>query len=225
MNLITTPGSKTGLSKSTIIWGVVAFFVFIIFVGGCSSYNTMVTNEETVNQTWGDVQASYQRRFDLIPNLVSTVKGYAAHEKSTLTETTAMRAGAMTADDLAKLGDELNAAKAALGGFNGPDSKGPDLSAMEALNSKMNLYINAVHEAYPNLKAAENFLDLQKQLESTENRINTERNKYNQAVMGYNVSIRTFPRSIFARMFGFTTKEQFAATSEAQSAPSVDFEN
>lgn len=183
----------------------------------------MVTKEEGVNKAWADVQASYQRRLDLIPNLVNTVKGYAAHEKGTFVETTAMRTGSMTPDQIKALGEELVKEKDALGGFGGPDSKGPDMSALENLNSKMGLYINAVHEAYPDLKANVNFLDLQKQLESTENRINTERNSYNTSVQEYNVSIRKFPASMFAGMFGFSTKQPFSADPAASKAPEVQF--
>ena len=223
MNFTTTPGSSTGLKKSTIIWGVVGFLVIILLVGGCSSYNGMVTKEEAVTKSWADVQASYQRRLDLIPNLVNTVKGYAAHEKSTIVEATAMRTGSMTPEQVEKLGNELLKDKDALGGFSGPDSKGPDMNALENLNSKMGLYINAVHEAYPTLQASENFLDLQKQLESTENRINTERNNYNGSVNEYNVSIRSFPANIFAGMFGFSTKQPFSADPAASKAPDVQF--
>lgn len=223
MNFTTTPGKDSRVKKSTIIWGVVAFIVLLFLVGGCSTYNGMVTKEEGVTKAWADVQASYQRRLDLIPNLVNTVKGYAAHEKETIVEATAMRTGSMTPEQIQAMGDELVKEKEATGGFNGPDSKGPDMTALENLNSKMGLYINAVHEAYPDLKANVNFLDLQKQLESTENRINTERNNYNASVQDYNISIRKFPNSMFAGLFGFDTKQPFSADAAASKAPEVQF--
>lgn len=203
--------------KPLVIVGCVVVFMLVVFgAGACSSYNGMVKAEETVDRTWGDVQASYQRRFDLIPNLVNTVKGYAAHESSTLENVTNARAG------LIQAGDSLLALRNGLSAFS-PDSNGPSMEQMEQLASRMSVYVNAVHEAYPDLKANVNFLDLQQQLESTENRINTERNNYNQAVQTYNVKIRTFPGNIFAGMFGFDRKNQFAGSTEAQTAPQVSF--
>lgn len=204
------------MKKSTLTLCIIGFLIIILFLGGCSSYNGMVKAEESVDKAWGNVQASYQRRFDLIPNLVSTVKGYSQHESSTLENVTNARAG------LVKAGDSLLAVRNGLMAFN-PNGQGPDMSQIEQLNRGMNVYVNAVTEAYPDLKASANFMDLQKQLESTENRINTERNLYNEAVQTYNVQIRTFPRNIFASLFGFDRKNQFAATSEAQSAPTVSF--
>lgn len=199
-----------------IVGGVIVFMLILCCVGGCTAYNDMVKGEEKVDETWGNVQASYQRRFDLIPNLVSTVKGYAQHETTTLENVTNARAG------LIQAGDSLLAVRNGLTAFN-PNSEGPSIDQMEQLARGMNIYVNAVHEAYPDLKASTNFMDLQKQLESTENRINTERNEYNNAVKNYNVTIRTFPNNFFAGMFGFERKNQFAAATEAQSAPTVTF--
>ena len=199
-----------------IVGGIVVLMLVILLAGGCSSYNGMVKAEESVNQAWGNVQASYQRRFDLIPNLVNTVKGYAAHESQTLEQVTNARAG------LIQSGDSLLAVRNGLSAFS-PDSQGPTPEQMEQLARGMNVYVNAVTEAYPDLKANENFLDLQKQLESTENRINTERNYYNEAVKDYNIKIRTFPRNIYAGIFGFNPKNQFGASAEAQTAPTVSF--
>lgn len=212
-----TPGGGSFLKKSTLIWGAIAIVVIIFLVGGCSSYNGMVKDEEAVSNTWAKVQAAYQRRFDLIPNLVNTVKGYAAHESSTLQNVTDARAG------LIATGDSLVKASKALKSFSPDADSTPSTATLESLNRGMSLYINAVHEAYPDLKANENFLDLQKQLEATENRINTERNLYNDAVKNYNIQIRTFPRNIFAGMFGFDRKQPFAADDEAQQAPEVKF--
>lgn len=205
--------SKTSLY---IVGGIVVLMLLVFGLGGCTSYNGMVKAEESVNEAWGNVQASYQRRFDLIPNLVNTVKGYAAHESTTLEKVTNARAG------LIQAGDSLLAVRNGLTAFS-PDSEGPSIDQMEQLARGMNIYVNAVREAYPDLKANTNFLNLQTQLESTENRINTERNIYNDAVRNYNVKIRTFPNSVFAGIFGFDRKNQFAASSEAQTAPTVSF--
>ena len=212
------------MKKSTITWIVVgAVIVLLLGMGGCT-YNGMVTEEETVDNTWANVQSSYQRRLDLIPNLVSTVKGYAKHEKSTLEGVTAQRSG-RSAQAVEQAGNELTAAADAVQGFNGPDGTAPTAQQYQTLDRAYGLYINAVHEAYPQLMANENFLDLQKQLEGTENRINTERNRYNDAVKVYNVKIRRFPNNIFAGIFGFKTKQPFQADAAAAKAPTVDFED
>lgn len=199
-----------------IIGGILVFMLLLFGFGGCTQYNKMVKDEETVDEAWANVQASYQRRFDLIPNLVNTVKGYASHESETFEKVTNARAG------LIQSGDSLLAVRNGLSAFN-PNSAGPSMDQMESLARGMQVYVNAVTEAYPDLKANQNFADLQKQLESTENRINTERNYYNQAVKEYNVKIRTFPANIYAGMFGFTRKNLFEAAAEAQSAPTVNF--
>lgn len=210
------------MKKSTKIWIVVGVVVVLLLgMGGCT-YNGMVTEEETVDQTWANVQSAYQRRLDLIPNLVSTVKGYAKHEKSTLEGVTAERSG-RSAAAVEKAGEELTAAANSVQGFQGPDATAPTAQQYQALDRAYGLYINAVHEAYPQLMANENFLDLQKQLEGTENRINTERNRYNEAVKVYNVKVRRFPNNIFAGIFGFGTKQPFQADAAAATAPTVDF--
>lgn len=211
------------LKKSTIVVIVIGLVVLFLLGGGCSAYNGMVQSEETVNQSWANVQSAYQRRLDLIPNLVETVKGYAKHESTTLTEVTAQRTGNL-APSVEKAGEELLEAKNAVGSFNGPDSSAPTAQSYRNLDNAYRLYINAVHEAYPDLKANENFMDLQKQLEGTENRINTERVRYNETVQQYNVKIRRFPNNIFAGMFGFSTKQMFAADEGAQNAPKVSFD-
>ena len=169
------------LSKNTIILGVVVLLVLVLGGGACSTYNTMATQEQDVNQAWANVQSAYQRRHDHIPKLVSTVKGYAKHEKGTLTEVTAMRAGQVD-----KAGEELLAANNAAATPNCPNAKAVSQQAYQNLDRAYGLYINAVREAYPDLKANENFMDLQKQLEGTENRINTERNRYKKAARSLN---------------------------------------
>lgn len=196
------------LSKSLIMLLVVV--VGILSLGGCavSKYNTLVSQEETVNNTWSDLQSSYQRRADLIPNLVSTVKGYAKHESETLQGVVAARAKAtqITVDPTKATPQQLAAYQSAQG----------ELS--QALGKLL-----AITENYPDLKANQNFSELQAQLEGTENRINESRKLYNAAVQTYNVTVRSFPMNILSAMFGFEKKTGFEASQEAQNAPSVQF--
>lgn len=205
--MYTSSSSKKSKNKSLIIWGSVIFLLIVILLGGCTSYNGMVTADEKVTQSWADVQASYQRRFDLIPNLVETVKGYAAHESGTLEIVTALRTQ----------GDSL---MSAVHNQAPPGSgTGTSIEHMEALNRQMLLYINAVHEAYPNLRASENFKRLQNEFESAENRINTERNQYNFAVSQYNELVKKLPNN----KYEFQPKELLKPSQEAQSIPTVKF--
>ncbi|MDE5646566.1 MAG: LemA family protein [Muribaculaceae bacterium] len=190
-----------------IVLGVIA----VLAIWGFSSYNSMVSQEENVDKTWANVQNQYQRRSDLIPNLVATVKGYSEHESSTLENVTAARAGLLQAKDEA---DGIADPQDNIAAFQKAQSK---------LQSAMGFYINAVREAYPDLKANENFMNLQTQLEGTENRIATERTRYNDAVQSYNVSIRRFPAVIVASIAGFDKKDPFAADEAAQTAPKVQF--
>lgn len=172
------------------------------------NYNSLVEQEQQVNQAWAQVENQYQRRADLIPNLVNTVKGYTTHEEETLTKVVEARAKAtsitLNADNL----DEETLAKyqQAQGELSG------------ALKSLL-----AVTEAYPDLKANENFLNLQAQLEGTENRIATERKRYTEAVAEFNTSIKKFPTNIYAGWFGFKEKPQFKAEAGAEKAPEVKF--
>lgn len=172
------------------------------------NYNSLVEKQQTVDQQWAEVQNQYQRRADLIPNLVSTVKGYAAHEQSTLTEVTEARANATAVNIQA---DQLN--EETLARFQ---------QAQNQLTGALKSLL-AVSEAYPDLKANENFRDLQTQLEGTENRIATARMRYTEAVRDYNTAIKKFPTLIYAGWFGFESKPQFSATDEAQTAPKVEF--
>lgn len=192
------------IKTSWIVLGV----VLLLFVGGCNSYNGMVTKEEMVKKAWGQVENVYQRRMDLIPNLVNTVKGAANFEQSTLEKVIQARANATSVKiDASNLSPEMMQKFQAAQG---------ELSS--ALSRLM-----AVAEAYPDLKATQNFSELQAQLEGTENRIATERGKFNEVVQDYNSSIRRFPSNIFAGMFGFTQKGYFEADKGAEKAPTVDF--
>lgn len=203
------------MKKSNIVLIVVVIAIGIICGAGCSTYNKLVTAEQAVDKAWADVQTQYQRRYDLIPNLVETVKGYAAHESETLQGVTNARAGIAPVDTAGV----MQAANAAL---TAPDANAY-ASAMSNLSKQFSIYVNAVHEAYPDLKANENFKDLQTQLEGTENRIATYRGYYTTAVQDYNLRVKRFPGNIFASLFGFSAKEQFEAETQAQSAPKVQF--
>lgn len=182
----------------------------LLLLGGCSisSYNGLVGKELTVEEAWAKVQTDYQRRADLVPNLVNTVKGASEHEKSTLQAVTDARAKVgslnISAEDLTE--ENLKKFQA----------------AQNELASAMKSLI-AVGEAYPNIKATDNFRDLQVQLEGTENRIATARKDYTKAVKDYNEAVRKFPSSMFASIFGFEKKPQFQADEAAQSAPKVEF--
>lgn len=193
------------------IFNKIALIVGIIFI--CSSlsscnYNSLVEKQQNVDQAWAQVENQYQRRADLIPNLVNTVKGYSTHESETLEKVTLARAKAtsITID-----ADNLN--EETLAKFQ--EAQG-ELS--QALKSLL-----AVTEAYPDLKANENFMNLQTQLEGTENRIATERMRYTEAVKDYNTSIKKFPTTIYAGWFGFDPKPQFKAEAGADKAPEVKF--
>ena len=196
------------MKKGTITLLVIGVLILIMVGGTLTTYNGLIAKDEAVATAWGNIQSQYQRRADLIPNLVSTVKGYAKHESETLESVMAARAKAtqitVNADNLTP--EKLKQYQAAQG----------ELS--QALGRLM-----AVSENYPNLKADENFSELQAQLEGTENRINESRQIYNSAVQTYNVSVRRFPANIVAGMFGFDKKNQFEAEAGAEKAPKVEF--
>jgi len=177
-------------------------------IAGCG-LNSVTTAEEQVNAAWGNLQADYQRRSDLIPNLVATVKGYAAQEKTVLTEVTNARANATRIQlSPADLSDPAK------------------VNAFNDAQNRVTLSLQRLQEAYPDLKSNANFLALQDQLEGTENRINASRRDYNTAVQAYNTRIRTFPDAIGAKVFyGAKPKVPFEATSAAQQAPAVNFGN
>ena len=190
------------------LWLVLCALV-ILSVSGCG-YNTMQTNEEAVKAAWGDVEATYQRRNDLIPNLVEVVKGYASHEKETLTAVTEARAKVGTIQMSKNMLDDPQA----LARFQ--SAQGEMTSALSKLM--------VVVEKYPDLKANQNFQDLQHQLEGTENRINVARTRYNKAVEVFNSSIRIFPNSLTnSLLLHLKLKEPFKAEAGAEKAPKVKF--
>ena len=196
------------MKKKTIIWIVVAVVILGSFAWVKNVYNKLVSADEIAQSMWSQVENVYQRRADLIPNLVATVKGYAAHESETLESVVAARAKAtqvtvdpsnLTAESVAKFNEAQGELSTALG------------------------RLLLIQENYPDLKANENFRDLQAQLEGTENRIAIERMKFNQAVKDYNTNIRRFPANIIASAFGFEKKGYFEAQAGAETAPKVEF--
>lgn len=201
------------MNKGVITGIIIAALLVLLFAGGCSQYNGMVSANQTVEKQWGQVENQYQRRADLIPNLVNTVKGYAAHESETLEAVTNARAG------LTKAYNEANEMTPAEAQQNVEAYQ----QRQSALKGALDIYVNAVREAYPDLKANENFMNLQAQLEGTENRIATERMRYNEVVETYNNKVLRFPGNIFASMFHFDRKEMFKAEEGAQHAPKVEF--
>ena len=196
------------MKKSTIIWIVVAVVVIASFVWVKNVYNKLVSADENAQSMWSQVENVYQRRADLIPNLVATVKGYAAHESETLDNVVAARAKATQVTV-----DPSNLTSESVAKFN--EAQGELSTALGRLL--------LIQENYPDLKANENFRDLQAQLEGTENRIATERMKFNQAVKDYNTDIRRFPSNIIASVFGFEKKGYFEAQAGSETAPKVEF--
>lgn len=189
-------------------WIIVIAVIAVIAIYFISTYNSMVAQEEAVSTAWSNVENQYQRRSDLIPNLVNTVKGYAAHEKETFDAVVSARAKAtqttVSIDDLTP--EKMQAYQRAQGEVG---------SALSRLL--------AVTENYPELKANENFKELQTQLEGTENRISVERRNFNKATREYNTAIRKFPRNIVAGMFGFEKHPYFEAEEGSEKAPEVKF--
>jgi LemA protein len=186
----------SGLAITGIVLGVIVLLLVLTVWG---NYNSLVNLDEAVSEKWANVQTAYQRRADLIPNLVETVKAYSNYEGEVLTEITNARsriAGAGSPSELAAGNSDLNSALSRL---------------------------LVVVEAYPNLKANENYLSLQDELAGTENRIKTERDIYNAAVRGYNTKVRRFPSNVIAGMFGFDQRESFAADAGADVVPKVSF--
>ncbi|MCQ2982840.1 MAG: LemA family protein [Treponemataceae bacterium] len=194
---------------------LIVIAVLLVLLAGCVSsikgkYNSMVDLDEQVKTQWAQVENQYQRRYDLIPNLVATVKGYAAHESDVFTNIANARS---KAGGVLQMSDELLEDEEAFARFQ---------KAQNELGSALQRLL-VVTENYPELKADENFLALQDQLEGTENRIATERKRYNDVVSAYNKTVRQFPNVFFANMFGFRAKAYFTASESAQSAPVVQF--
>lgn len=189
-----------GLITTLVIVGIIIVFVGGFFMWGTGVYDSAVASQEEVNKTFADVQAAYQRRADLVPNLVATVKGAAENEKSILVQVTQARSGivnAKTPEDLELAGRQINTA------------------------------INLAFEAYPQIRSTENFQDLQSQLEGTENRINVARTRYNESVASYNTYVRGYFKKMALNMFGsgedFSVRKGFEASAGAEKAPEVKF--
>lgn len=193
--------------KNKTLWIVIGI-VAVVVIWCIASYNGLVNKQEGVATEWANVETQYQRRAELIPNLVNTVKGYAAHEKSTLEEVTDARTRATAINIDAE-------------GLT-PEAMAEYMKAQNEVGSALGRLI-AVAESYPDLKANQNFLEFQSQLESTENRISVARKNYNEAARSYNQSIRRFPTNIIAGMFGFDRKPLFEAQEGAATAPTVAF--
>lgn len=193
------------MKKSTIILLVVAAGLVL---WGISAYNGLVSMEETVEKSWADVESQYQRRADLIPNLVNTVKGYATHEQSTLEGVVEARS---KATQITVSAGELT-----------PEKLAEYQAAQGAVSSALGKLL-AITENYPDLKANQNFLELQAQLEGCENRIAVARKDFNAVAREYNMAVRRFPKSIFAAIFGFDRKPYFEAEAGADKAPTVNF--
>jgi LemA protein len=185
------------MKRGYIVLAAILGLVLIVFMTYRSSYNTAIGLQENVDEKWGNVGAAYQRRADLVPQLVATVKGAAKNEKDILTQVTQARAGIVNA-------------------------KTPD--DMELMGKKINTAINLAFEAYPEIKSTQNFSDLQAQLEGTENRINKARSDYNESVKSYNSHIRGFLNSMFLNREIFPKKDPFKAASGSEEAPDVSFE-
>jgi LemA protein len=188
------------MSKKWIPLIVIGSIVLIIVLFAVSRYNSLVSASETVDNKWAQVENQLQRRAELIPNLVSTVKGAAAHEKEII--------------------DSVTAARAKLAGARGPEEAGKANGELSSALSRLMVVV----ENYPQIKANENFRALQDELAGTENRIATERMRYNDSVKEYNASIKRFPNNMFAGMFGFSGREYFAADEGAKHAPNVKFD-
>ena len=195
-------GGKVGLI-------ILAVLVVIVLIAFFSMYNSFVQLDESVNQTWAQVQNVYQRRYDLIPNLVETVKGYAAHERQTLQAVTEARS---------RVGGVINLRAEDLT----PENLAQFQQAQAGLSGALQRLM-VVIERYPNLKANQNFIRLQDELAGTENRIAVERRRFNEAVQLYNSTIRRVPQVFFAGMLGFEQKGYFEAADQAQEAPRVEF--
>lgn len=211
--------AKRGVYKEDFMkkfpkWAVALIIIFVcvfaIFSCYKNTYNTIVYRDEAVESAWAEVQNQYQRRLDLIPNLVATVKGYAAHESEVFTKVTEARS---------KAGGQINISDEIL---SDPEAFARYQQIQDNLGASLQRLL-MITEQYPDLKADQNFLALQDQLEGTENRIAVARQRYNTAAQSYNSKIRSFPSNLIANMGGFEKRQYFAASAEAQSSPKVEF--
>ena len=198
-----------GFLIALVVVGVIAIFALGIFLWGTSVYNSLVGLDEGIASAWSQVENQYQRRVDLVPNLVSAVKGFAAQEKEVLLGVTLARA---------RVG-QLTVTKDVI---DDPQSFAKFQSAQDEFSSAISRLL-VVAENYPNLKSNENFLALQTQLEGTENRISVERRRFNEIVRGYNTAIRRFPAAFIAGLAGFREKQYFKAKEGAEEVPQVEF--
>ena len=194
--------------KKNLGWIIPVGIIVILVIWAISGYNGMVEMDEQVQNKWANVETQYQRRADLIPNLVSTVKGYAKHEQQTL-------------EDVVKARSEATQVKVDAENLT-PEKLAAFEKAQSGVSSALGRLL-AVAENYPDLKANQNFLELQSQLEGTENRITVARKDFNDAAKSYNQSIRQFPKNILAGMFGFEKKSYFEAEAGSEKAPKVEF--
>lgn len=203
-------GEPVFFSMKQFFYSALAALVCVFSLTGCG-YNGLVEQRETVEQQWANVENQYQKRADLVPNLVATVKGYAKHEEGVFTQIASSRS---------KLGGTVSLDSSIT---DSPEKLAQYQAAQNQLGASLGRLL-ALTESYPDLKANENFKDLQSQLEGIENRISTERKRYNDAVSAYNKSIQKFPGMLTARIFGFTKKAYFSADPAAAAAPSVSFD-
>jgi len=191
------------------VLSVAVLFVLAYSFSGCG-YNSLVSSEENIKSAWAQVENQYQRRADLIPNLVKTVEGAADFEKSVLTEVTEMRS-------------KVGQTKLSVDDLNDPEKFQQYQQAQDKLSSALSRLL-VVTENYPQLRSNDNFLQLQSQLEGTENRISVERKKFNEAVQTFNTSVRSFPTIITAKLFGFKEKPYFKGKEGSENAPDVNFD-
>ena len=201
----------TGMLSGHSEWAeviIILAVVAVVVVWAIGGYNGLVSSEERVSESWANVETAYQRRADLIPNLVNTVKGYASHEQATLQAVTDARTRATSINI-----DPATATQQEVEEW---------MAAQQEVGSALGRLI-AISESYPDLKANQNFLELQAQLEGTENRISTERKRYNEVVKEYNVKTRRFPNNLIASIFGFDQKSMFEAAEGSDVAPVVEF--
>lgn len=204
-------GVKLSIMKVFLsVLGVVVLLVLVVLIGGCGSYNRLVTLKQQVDQSWADVENVYQRRADLIPNLVKTVQGAANFEKTTLTQVIQAR-------------QQVTNIKMPEGAPDDPAAMQKFQQSQDALSGALSRLLVTV-ERYPELKANANFQTLQAQIEGTENRIAVERRKFNEVATSYNIAVKSFPTVLFAGAMGFTPRALFTANPGAENAPAVNFD-